>query len=141
MLIRDTSGSVSDAELERYTSEVVGIATGMGIRGRDLRIMDVDAAVQHTADYTGAAGLAQVHGRGGTDMRVGIQAALDLKPRPHAIVVFTDGETPWPDTKPRCAAGGLPGRARPRRRRPSGCRSGRSRSWSTTTAEGAPART
>ena len=100
VLIRDTSGSVSDAELERYTSEVVGIATGMGIRGRDLRIMDVDAAVQHTGDYTGAAGLARVHGRGGTDLRVGIDAALDLKPRPHAIVVFTDGETPWPDAKP-----------------------------------------
>jgi predicted metal-dependent peptidase len=100
VLIRDTSASVSDTELERYTSEVVGIATGMGIRGRDLRVMDVDAAVQHTADYAGAAGLARVHGRGGTDMRVGIAAALDLKPRPHAIVVFTDGETHWPDTKP-----------------------------------------
>ena len=72
----------------------------MDNRGRDLRIMDVDAAVQHTADYTGAAGLARVHGRGGTDLRVGIHAALNLKPGPHAIVVFTDGETPWPDTKP-----------------------------------------
>jgi predicted metal-dependent peptidase len=100
VLIRDTSGSVGDAELERFTSEVVGIATGMGIRGRDLRVMDVDAAVQHTADYTGAAGLAQVHGRGGTDLRVGITAALDLRPPPHAIVVFSDCETPWPDTKP-----------------------------------------
>ena len=27
-------------------------------------------------------------------------AAMELKPRPHAIVVFTDGETPWPDAKP-----------------------------------------
>ena len=100
VLIRDTSGSVSDADLELVTSEVVGIATGMGIRGRDLRVMDVDAAVQHTADYTDAAGLARIHGRGGTDLRVGIQAALELKPRPHAIVVFTDGETPWPSPKP-----------------------------------------
>jgi predicted metal-dependent peptidase len=99
VLIRDTSASVSDAELGRYTSEVVGIATGMGIRGRDLRVMDVDAAVQRTSEYTGAAGLARVHGRGGTDLRVGITAALDLKPRPHAIVVFTDGETPWPEAK------------------------------------------
>lgn len=99
-LIRDTSGSVSDTDLELVTNEVLGIANGMGIRGRDLRILDVDAAVQHTADYTGAAGLTQVHGRGGTDMRVGIQAALDLKPRAHAIVVFTDGETPWPEVKP-----------------------------------------
>ena len=100
VLIRDTSASVSDDELERYTSEVVGIATGMGIRGRDLRVMDVDAAVQHTADYTGPVELSKVHGLGGTDLRVGIQAALEFKPRPHAIVVFTDGETPWPDAKP-----------------------------------------
>jgi len=100
VLIRDTSASVSDTDLHRYTSEVVGIATGMGIRGRDLRIMDVDAAVHATRDFTGAAELARVHGRGGTDLRVGIHAALNLKPRPHAIVVFTDGETPWPDVKP-----------------------------------------
>ncbi len=100
VLVRDTSGSVSDADLEQVTSEVVGIAKGIGIRGRDLRIMDVDAAVQHTRDYTRATDLGTIHGRGGTDMRVGIQAALDLKPRPHAIVVFTDGETAWPDIKP-----------------------------------------
>ena len=72
----------------------------MGIRGRDLRVMDVDAAVQHTGDYTGPVELSKVYGRGGTDLRVGINAALELKPRPHAIVVFTDGETPWPDSKP-----------------------------------------
>ena len=100
VVIRDTSASVSDADLQRYTSEVVGIAQGMGIRGRDLRIMDVDAAVHTIRDYTGAAGLASVQGRGGTDLRVGITAALTLKPRPHAIVIFTDGETPWPDVKP-----------------------------------------
>jgi len=29
-----------------------------------------------------------------------VPAAMELKPRPHAIVVFTDGETPWPDAKP-----------------------------------------
>src|SRR4029077_11562558 len=92
----------------------------------ELRVMDVDAAVQHTADYTGAAGLARVHGRGGTDMRVGIAAALDLKPRPHGIVVFTDaethpGRTPNPLCRWWCAS------SVPRRKwRPSGCRSGRS---------------
>ena len=25
---------------------------------------------------------------------------MELKTRPQAIVVFTDGETPWPDAKP-----------------------------------------
>jgi hypothetical protein len=30
-------------------------------------------------------------------MRVGIAAAAELQPRPGAIVVLTDGDTPWPD--------------------------------------------
>jgi len=63
-------------------------------------VMDVDTAVQHTANHTGATELARVHGHGGTDMRVGIHAALEMNPGPHAVVVFTDGETPWSDTKP-----------------------------------------
>jgi len=33
--------------------------------------------------------------RGGTDLREGIKAALSVQPR--AIVVLTDGYTPWPE--------------------------------------------
>ena len=36
-------------------------------------------------------------GGGGTDMRVGIDAMLEMKPPPHLIIVVSDGETPWPD--------------------------------------------
>ncbi len=30
-------------------------------------------------------------------MRVGIAAAVALRPRPDAVIVLTDGDTPWPD--------------------------------------------
>ncbi len=95
--VRDTSGSMSASDLAAVTAEIVGIAAALGIRGRDLRVLDVDAAVHEVVDYQGAVSISHVRGRGGTDMRVGIRAALSLRPAPSAVVVLTDGETPWPD--------------------------------------------
>ncbi|ONI84466.1 hypothetical protein ALI144C_15045 [Actinosynnema sp. ALI-1.44] len=39
---------------------------------------------------------------GGTDMRVGINAALSTPGRPQLVIVLTDGHTPWPDENPAC---------------------------------------
>ncbi|GLW12536.1 hypothetical protein Misp01_76640 [Microtetraspora sp. NBRC 13810] len=41
-------------------------------------------------------------GGGGTDLRTGFAKALRARPRPDAIVILTDGQTPWPDTRPPC---------------------------------------
>ena len=95
-VIRDTSGSMSAADLEAVTSEVVAIAKKLRIRGEDLTITDVDATAYGTKKFTGAKALGEIAGRGGTDMRVGITHALESKPKPTVVVVMTDGDTPWP---------------------------------------------
>ena len=38
----------------------------------------------------------QLQGGGGTDMVAGIDAAMSLRPRPDAVIVLTDGYTPFP---------------------------------------------
>ena len=34
-------------------------------------------------------------------MGAGIKAAANISPKPHIVVVLTDGHTPWPEAKPR----------------------------------------
>jgi hypothetical protein len=43
-------------------------------------------------------------GGGGTDLRVGLAAVADLRPRVSLVLVITDGQTPWPPSPPRGAA-------------------------------------
>lgn len=40
-------------------------------------------------------------GGGGTDMRIAVEAAANLKNRPDYLVILTDGQSPWPKTPPR----------------------------------------
>jgi predicted metal-dependent peptidase len=94
-VVADTSGSVSEGELTAMLSEVQGVVKRCGISGRQLRLLCVDAAVQSVVSVRDARRI-EVKGRGGTDMRVGISAAEELKPRPDTIIVMTDGFTPWP---------------------------------------------
>jgi predicted metal-dependent peptidase len=101
VIVRDTSGSMSPDDLNTVTSEVDAIAKQLGVRGENLIVLDVDAEVAATRKYRKASDLAEIAGRGGTDMCVGIEAAAVLRPAPSAIVVITDGWTPWPDVKTR----------------------------------------
>ena len=93
-LVLDTSGSMGQKELDSIIGEVGGILKACGQR-EAMRVFVTDAAV-HSAKKIWRTGQIELSGGGGTDMRVGISAAL--KDKPHLIVVLTDGYTPWPDT-------------------------------------------
>jgi predicted metal-dependent peptidase len=96
-VVLDTSGSMGQKELQAALSEVQGILRSLGLR--ELTLLDVDAKA-HRARKVSTLRRIEALGGGGTDMRVGIDAALKLKPRPEIIIVLTDGYTPWPDAAP-----------------------------------------
>ena len=95
-VVVDTSGSMGPDDLAAALAEVQGIVRGVGVRGSQLRLLSVDAAVHGVTPVTDVSRIV-LTGGGGTDMRVGIAAAEALRPRPDAVVVLTDGFTPWPD--------------------------------------------
>jgi predicted metal-dependent peptidase len=98
-VVVDTSGSVDDVLLGRALGEVDGALRGLGVADSSVCVYSCDAAV-HQVQRVRRARDARLAGGGGTDMRVGIRAAAGQRPRPDLIVVFTDGDTPWPRTPP-----------------------------------------
>ncbi len=95
-VVLDTSGSVNEAMLGQALTEVDGI---LRRAKAEVTVLCVDAAV-YAAQRIRRAQQLRLWGGGGTDLRLGIEAALQLRPRPDAVVVLTDGHTPWPDTSP-----------------------------------------
>ncbi len=98
-IVLDTSGSMTEEELAQGVAEIAGILKQVS-RGRSrLQLIACDAAAAHARTVVSVADLALVGG-GGTDMGVGIEAAAGLRPRMDFVVVFTDGDTPWPSEPP-----------------------------------------
>ncbi|WP_049571926.1 DUF2201 family putative metallopeptidase [Streptomyces sp. SBT349] len=100
-VVIDTSGSVSDTELGSALREVAAIARAVGGRRDLVTVLPCDAAARIAHPLCRAEGIPLVGG-GGTDLRTGFAKALRARPRPDVIVVLTDGQTPWPDTRPPC---------------------------------------
>jgi predicted metal-dependent peptidase len=100
-VIVDTSASVSDGELGSALLEVAAIARAVGGRRDLVGVLSCDAAARIVQPLCQAEGLSLVGG-GGTDLRAGFARALRAQPRPDVIVVLTDGQTPWPSTRPSC---------------------------------------
>jgi predicted metal-dependent peptidase len=98
-LVIDTSGSMSDSMLGQALAEVTGVLRSLGVARRNLRVIACDAqayAAQRVRDLAAV----QLVGGGGTDMGAGLDAAAKLRPRPHLIIVLTDGYTPWRSAPP-----------------------------------------
>jgi predicted metal-dependent peptidase len=96
-VVIDTSGSMNDAELNTAINEVDALLRELR---SEVTVLSVDAAV-HTTQRIRSTRQIKLEGGGGTDMMCGIRAATQLKPTPHAIIVITDGYTPWSETQPR----------------------------------------
>jgi predicted metal-dependent peptidase len=107
----DTSGSVSDAELAVFFSEIDALRR----QGAEVWVIEADAAVQRVYPYAGRFPTA-IAGRGGTAFDpVFRHLARDHGQRWDGCIYFTDGAGPAPRVRPPCAllwvlsANGQPG--------------------------------
>jgi predicted metal-dependent peptidase len=100
-VVIDTSASVSDAELGSALLEVAAISRAVGGRRDLVTVVPCDAAARIAHPLCRAEGI-PLMGGGGTDLRAGFAKALRTRPRPDVVVVLTDGQTPWPDTRSAC---------------------------------------
>lgn len=96
-VVVDTSGSMSATELGQALAEIASVLTS--VAGQGVTVLSVDAAI-HTVQKIFKVEQVRLGGGGGTDMRLGLEAAATLKPRPHVTILVTDSETPWPDAPP-----------------------------------------
>ncbi|MEU0071908.1 VWA-like domain-containing protein [Streptomyces sp. NPDC006332] len=100
-VVIDTSGSVSDVELGSALLEVAAIARAVGGRRDLVTVVPCDAAARIVHPLCRGEGIPLLGG-GGTDLRTGFAKALRARPTPDVVVVLTDGQTPWPATRPPC---------------------------------------
>jgi len=96
-VVVDTSASMERPLLDAAVTEINGMLRRTGVTSLTVIVCDVDAARPQRVRRLGDLAL---RGGGGTDMRVGIDAASAGRPRPSIIVVLTDGYTPWPGEAP-----------------------------------------
>ncbi|MFJ9875470.1 VWA-like domain-containing protein [[Kitasatospora] papulosa] len=102
VVVIDTSGSVSDAELGSALLEVTAISRAVGGRRDLVGVLPCDAAADRVRPLCGGTEGVELLGGGGTDLRAGFARALESRPRPDVLVMLTDGQTPWPSRRPPC---------------------------------------
>jgi len=92
-IVQDTSGSMGNDNLRISLEETQGILKAMQSQ---VTYINCDAQADKNQTVSKIRDV-DLYGGGGTDMRVGIKAALESKPTPDVIFLFTDGWTPWPE--------------------------------------------
>lgn len=101
-IILDTSGSMDESkelamalgEMEEIVSRSARFSVSQSVRIINCDAKDnVAVVVRDLKDF-------EIIGGGGTDMRVGIKAAAEMKPAADIIITITDGYTPWPKEIP-----------------------------------------
>lgn len=93
----DTSGSITDEELERFFTEIDGIHRA----GAHLHIVECDAKVQRDYPYTGKRP-EFVLGRGGTNFDPVFEFINQSFRRFDGCIYLTDGHASKPIVRPRC---------------------------------------
>lgn len=94
-VVIDTSQSMSESELRMSAGLVQRVLESFRIRD-GIKVITGDTqgkSEQVTIDSRKI----EFRGGGGTDMGALIVEAAAKRPKPHLIVVCTDGETPWPE--------------------------------------------
>ena len=106
-VVVDTSGSMSADNLAQCIADIAALTRSVAgaAGGVPVRVIPCDMAVGPVSSVRTKADVPRIKltGGGGTDMRVGIEAAAALRPAPDVIVVLTDGCTPWPEAPPAAA--------------------------------------
>lgn len=101
-VILDTSPSISDRNIKDALTEIIGIVRAVGA-SRKVAVIPCSFNA-YEVQYVRTPKQVQyvrLDGDGGTDLRKGFISAMNLKRRPEIIIVITDGETPWPEHKPK----------------------------------------
>lgn len=100
-VVIDTSGSMQGQPLGQAVAEIYGILTSVH---QKISLIPCDAQSFEPVELSSPTQLREMlelPGGGGTDMRAGINAALQLTPVPDCILVLTDGFTPYPAEIPK----------------------------------------
>lgn len=92
----DTSGSVSDSELQEFFHEVHHIFK----TGTEITVVQCDAAISNVSSYRKNLEI-KIHGRGGTSFEPVIDYYAENLHKFTCLIYFTDGEAPAPSKAPR----------------------------------------